>query len=75
MRRILIVLGIVTISLILAFPLRDAVFAAIIVPVSYLFWLLGLVYRSIHQSLWWSMASILVLVIVLRGLVPQSQRK
>ncbi|HSM72505.1 MAG TPA: hypothetical protein VK851_13260 [Anaerolineales bacterium] len=75
MRRTLIILGIVVVSLILAFPLRDAVFAAIIVPAAYVFWLLGLVYRSVHQSLWWSIASILVLFIVLRGLVPQTRRK
>lgn len=75
MRRALIILGIVAVSLILAFPLRDAVFAAVIVPLAYLFWLMGLVYRSVHQSLWWSIASILVLFIVLRGLVPQTRRK
>ena len=75
MRRTLIILGIVAISLILAFPLRDAVFAAVIVPAAYVFWLLGLVYRSVHQSLWWTVASVIVLFIVLRGLVPQSRRK
>ena len=74
-RRSLIILGIVAVSLVLAFPLRDAVFAMIIVPAAYVFWMLGLAYRSVHQSLWWSLASAIVLFIVLRGLVPQVGRK
>lgn len=71
-RRALIIAGIVAISLVLAFPLRDAVYAAIIVPMAYIFWVLGLVYRSMHQSLWWGLATIVTLIILLRGIAPQT---
>lgn len=74
-RRVLIVLGIIAVSLVLAFPLRDAVYAMIIVPAAYLFWVLGLVYRSVNQSLWWGLASLLVIFILLIGLWPQPRPK
>jgi hypothetical protein len=75
MRRILVVLGILGISLVLAFPLRDAVYAMVIVPAAYAFWLLGLMYHSVHQLLWWSIVFVVVLVILIRGLLPQSRVK
>jgi hypothetical protein len=74
-RRILVVLGIAAVSLVLAFPLRNAVYAMIIVPFAYVFWLLGLVYRSINQSLWWGLASLIVIFILLLGLWPQPRPK
>ena len=74
-RRVLIVLGIVAVSLVLAFPLRDAVYAMIIVPAAYFFWMLGLIYRSVNQSLWWGLAFVLVTIILLVGLWPQSKPK
>jgi len=70
-RRVLVVLGIVAVSLVLAFPLRDAVYAMIIVPAAYLFWALGLIYHSVNQSLWWGLASVIVTLILLIGLWPQ----
>ena len=74
-RRVLIVTAIVAVSLVLAFPLRDAVYAMIIVPAAYLFWVLGLVYRSVHQALWWGLASVIVTIILLIGLWPQAKPK
>lgn len=69
-RRALIILGIVGVSLLLAFPLRDAVYQMIIVPVAYVFWMLGLAYRSVPQVLWWAGVSVIVIIILLRGLMP-----
>ena len=69
-RRVLIILGIVVVSLVLAFPLRDAVYQMIIVPAAYVFWMLGLAYRAVPQVLWWAGVSVIVLVILLRGLMP-----
>jgi len=72
-RRALIILGIIGVSLYMAFPLRDAVYAMIIVPSAYVFWALGLAYRSVPQVLWWAGVSIIVLLILLRGLMPRSR--
>ena len=74
-RRALIILGIIGVSLLLAFPLRDAVYQMIIVPAAYTFWALGLAYRSVPQVLWWAGVSVVVLVILLRGLMPQPRVK
>lgn len=74
-RRTLIILGIVGVSLLLAFPLRDAVYQMIIVPAAYGFWVLGLAYRSVPQVLWWAGVSVIVLIILLRGLMPQPRVK
>jgi len=69
-RRAFIILGIIGVSLVLAFPLRDAVYQMIIVPAAYVFWILGLAYRAVPQVLWWAGVSVIVLVILLRGLMP-----
>lgn len=74
-RRVIIILGIIGVSLLLAFPLRDAVYQMIIVPAAYAFWALGLAYHSVPQVLWWAGVSLIVLVILLRGLMPQPRVK
>ena len=68
-RRILAMIGIAGIALLLAFPLRSAVFRTIIVPLAYVFWLLGLAYRGVHQQIWWTVIFLLVLYILLRSLL------
>lgn len=68
LRRSLALTGIVIIALLLAFPLRDAMYDAIIVPAAYALWFLGLLYRSVHQSVWWGLALLIVLVILARSL-------
>jgi len=67
-QRILAMAGIVGISLLLAFPLRSAVFNTIIVPLAYVFWLLGLVYHAVHQTIWWAVVLVLILYFLLRSL-------
>lgn len=68
LRRSLALTGIVIIALLLAFPLRDAVYEMVIVPAAYALWLLGLLYHAVHQSVWWGVALFLVLVILARSL-------
>lgn len=68
LRRSLALVGIVVIALLLAFPLRDAMYDAVIVPAAYALWFLGLLYRSVHQSVWWGLALLIVLVILARSL-------
>jgi hypothetical protein len=68
LQRNLALIGILIIALLLAFPLRDAVYETIIIPIAYLWWVLGLWYHSVHQSIWWVVALVLVLLTLARSL-------
>ena len=68
LQRNLALAGILVIALLLAFPLRDAVYEVVIVPIAYLLWVLGLWYHSVHQSIWWVVALLIVLVTLARSL-------
>ena len=68
-RRWLIVLGVVVIAALLAFPLRGVVHQLIVVPVSYLLWFLGLVYLALPQELWWVGVTLLVLFLLGKSLL------
>jgi len=67
-QRSLALVGIMVIAVLLAFPLREAVYELVIVPAAYVWWVLVLWYHSVHQSIWWIVALILVLVILWRSL-------
>ncbi|MBK9926568.1 MAG: hypothetical protein IPP66_14935 [Anaerolineales bacterium] len=69
--RYLIMAGILAIALALAFPLRDTVYRVVIVPLAYMLWVLGLVYHSVSQLLWWFVVLVVVLMILSRSLVAQ----
>lgn len=68
--RLLAMGGILLIAILLAFPLRDAVYEAVIVPAAYVLWFLNLLYRSVSQSLWWTLVLLLVLWTLGRSLLP-----
>jgi hypothetical protein len=68
--RNLILIGIFAIALLIAFPLREAVYEAVIVPAAYAWWMLRLYYHSVNQSIWWFLALFLVLVALSRSLLP-----
>jgi len=70
-QRIFAMIGIGVIALLLAFPLRNAVFRTIVVPLAYLFWILGLVYRAVSQVIWWTVILVLVLFLLSRSLLPR----
>lgn len=70
-QRIFAFIGIGIITLLLAFPLRDAVFRTIVIPLAYLFWVLSLVYHSVHQAIWWAIALLFVVFILVRSLLPK----
>ena len=73
MRRILALVGIIAVAVLLAFPLRNAIYEAVIIPAAYLLWVLGLVYHSVHQSLWWIVVVVIVLFIVSRSMLPETK--
>lgn len=70
LQRVLALTGIAIIAVLLAFPLREAVYQAVIIPAAYLLWVLGLWYRAVSQSLWWVIALLVVLVTLARSLRP-----
>ena len=70
-QRILAMIGIGVIALLLAFPLRDAVFRTVVVPLAYVLWVAGLAYRAVHQTIWWMVVLLLVLYLLSRSLLPK----
>ena len=68
-RRWLIVIGVVVIAALLAFPLRGVVHQLIVVPLSYLLWFLGLLYLALPQELWWVVVTLLVLFLLGKSLL------
>jgi len=73
-QRAVAMIGILLIAILLAFPLRDSVYALVIVPISYMLWVLGLVYHSVDQILWWIVLLVAVLAIISRSLLPNVKR-
>jgi len=69
--RWLAVAGVVVIAALLAFPLRGIVNELIVVPIAYIFWLLGLLYLSTHQVIWWMAILVVVLFILGKSLLPE----
>ncbi|MCI0554816.1 MAG: hypothetical protein L0287_28035 [Anaerolineae bacterium] len=68
-RRWLLVIGVVLIAGLLAFPLRGVVHQLIVVPLAYLLWLLGLLYLALPQGLWWVGVTLLVLFLLGKSLL------
>jgi energy-coupling factor transporter transmembrane protein EcfT len=70
--------GMLAISLVLAFFLRDAVYASVIVPFAYLLWLGKYYYSAIPQLFLWAIFLSILFVTVLWNFLPAarvSQRK
>lgn len=67
-RRVLIVAGIIALAALLAFPLRNAVYETVIVPVAYLLWALGLLYHAVPQVLWWFIVGLVILYMFVTSL-------
>ena len=68
-RRWLLVIGVVLIAALLALPLRGVVHQLIVVPLAYLFYLLGLLYLALPQAIWWVVVTLLVLVLLGKSLL------
>ena len=69
-RRRWLLFGILVIAALLAFPLRDAIYEAVIVPMAFLGFELGLMYRSLSQAVWWWVIVVIVLFLLLFSLLP-----
>jgi len=67
----MVILGVLIIGALLAFPLRGLVNQLVVIPLAYLLWLLGLLYLSLHQAFWWVAVILVVLIILGRSLLPE----
>jgi hypothetical protein len=70
-RRWILILGLLVSAALLAFPLREAVYQLVVVPLAYLFWLLGLLYLALPQALWWTGVILLVLFLLGKSLLME----
>ena len=68
--RRLAVLGILLIAMVLAFPLREAIYQLVVIPIAYILWLLKLLYLSLSQAIWWILVMLIVVLIAGRNLLP-----
>jgi hypothetical protein len=69
-RLFLVIIGLLVIAALLAFPLRDTIYDAVIVPIAFLSWGFGLMYQSLSQSIWWWAVVAIVLFMLLLSLLP-----
>ena len=63
-RRLLAALGILVIAVLLVFPLHEAVYQLVIIPLAYVAWLLKLLYLSVSQGIWWIAVMAVVLIFI-----------
>lgn len=71
-RRWLILLGVLVVSGVLAFPMREAIYEIVIIPVAFIAWNLNLLYRSLPQGFWWWLVIFVVLSMLAFSLMPRS---
>ena len=70
-RRAGAIAGALTAAGLLAFPLREAVNQLLVVPLAYLLWLLGLLYRSLDQIWWWFAVAAILIIALIYSLLPE----
>jgi len=73
-RQWLALAGILIISLLLAFPLREAVHHIVVVPLAYVFWIVGLYYQSIAELLIWGGFLVVIGIILIISLIGEPRR-
>ena len=74
-REFFILLGILVIAALLAFPLRDAVNQILVVPLAYLLWWLKIIYLSVDQLAWWIVLAVITLIILIQSLLTEFEPK
>jgi hypothetical protein len=66
----LILVSVILLSAFLALRLSGVVYAMIVLPLSYLLWLLKLLYLALPGLIWWSVLALAVLYILITSLLP-----
>ena len=69
----LIVVAVLILAGLLAFPLREPIYRMIVIPAAFVLWNLDLLYRSFSQGAWWWGIISLVFVMLVLSLVPRAR--
>jgi hypothetical protein len=72
-RRWLILIGVLIIAGLLAFPLRETIYQIVVIPAAFVAWNLNLIYQSFSQGIWWWVTVFLVFFMVVFSLLPRAQ--
>ena len=72
-KHLLVVIGVLIVAGLIAFPLRQMIYESIVVPAAFIAWNFNLLYRSFSQGVWWAAIFIIVLFMLLFSLIPQPQ--
>jgi hypothetical protein len=72
-RRGLILIAALMIAGLLAFPLRETIYRAVVIPVAYIVWNLNLVYQTFSQGVWWWVIAFIVFFMIVFSLMPRPQ--
>jgi hypothetical protein len=70
-RRWLLMLGVVIIAALLAFPLRTTIYEMVVIPLAFIGWELGLFYHSLSQAIWWWIIFAIVFFMLIVSLLPK----
>ena len=71
MPRVLIMVGVIVIAGLLAFPLRETIYETVVIPAAFVVWNLNLLYLSFSQGIWWWLIIFLVLFMLVFSLLTQ----
>jgi energy-coupling factor transporter transmembrane protein EcfT len=69
-RRILIFAAILLVAAILAFPMRETVINIVVIPVAFIGWQLGIMYRSLPQIIWWWLILVIIFFLLVYSAMP-----
>ena len=72
-RRWLIMLGVMVIAALMAFPLRPTIYSTVVIPLAFIFWEISLLYRSLSQVIWWWLIVAVVIFMLIFSLLPKFQ--
>lgn len=70
LRHWLLLTGASILSAVLAFRLSSVVYAMIVLPLTYLLWLLKMLYLALPGFIWWSLLALAVVYILVTSLLP-----
>jgi hypothetical protein len=69
--RLALLLFSIALSAVVAFAARDLVYAILVLPLSYLAWLLGILFRAVPQLIWWTAVVVTIALVLGWQLVPE----
>jgi uncharacterized membrane protein len=73
--RIFALIAALVVALILAFALQDVIRKTVVIPLAYLWWVLGLYYRAFPQAILWAGLVALVLLMLFGSLSTEDTRE